>query len=123
MGTFATSCTTWPAGSILPWGYVDQPPLIAWIAWFLAHTIGQSLFAIRLLPALAISLSVYLASRVAQELGAGRFATIVAAVLMAIMPLALGTGHLFTMNAFDYPLWLALAWIVLRIANTGNPRL
>jgi 4-amino-4-deoxy-L-arabinose transferase-like glycosyltransferase len=53
------------------WGYVDQPPLIAWIAWLLAHTIGQSLFAIRLLPALAIGLSVYLSSRVARELGAG----------------------------------------------------
>jgi len=105
------------------WGYVDQPPLIAWIAWLLAHTIGQSLFAIRLLPALAIGLAIYLTSRVAQELDAGRFAMIVAAILMAIMPLALGIGHLFTMNAFDYPLWLALAWITLRIANTGNPRL
>jgi hypothetical protein len=105
------------------WGYVDQPPLIAWIAWLLAHTTGQSLFAIRLLPALAIGLSVYLTSRVAQELGAGRFAMIVAAILMAIMPLALSLGHLFTMNVFDDPLWLALAWITLRIANTGNPRL
>jgi hypothetical protein len=110
-------------GKHAAWGYVDQPPLIAWIAWFLAHTVGQSLFAIRLLPALAIGLSIYLASRLAQELGGGRFAMIVAAILMAIMPLALGIGHLFTMNAFDYPLWLALAWTILRIANTGNPRL
>jgi hypothetical protein len=105
------------------WGYVDQPPLIAWIAWLLAHSTSQSLFAIRLLPALAIGLSVYLVSRVAQELGAGRFAMIATAILMAIMPLALCFGHLFTMNAFDYPLWLALAWITLRIENTGNPRL
>ena len=105
------------------WGYVDQPPLIAWIAWLLAHSVGQSLFVIRLLPALAIGLAVYLTSRVAQELGAGRFAMIVAAILMEIMPLALGLGHLFTMNAFDYPLWLALVWIILRIANTGNHRL
>src|SRR6185437_1810731 len=35
------------------WGYVDQPPLIAWIAWLLQHTIGTSLWALRLLPALA----------------------------------------------------------------------
>jgi hypothetical protein len=105
------------------WGYVDQPPLIAWIAWLLAHTIGTSLFALRLLPALAIGLSVYLAAQVARELGGGRFAQIAAATFMAIMPLALGLGHFFTMNVFDNPLWLALAWIVLRIANTGNPRL
>src|SRR5271154_151776 len=35
------------------WGYVDQPPLIAWIGWSLQHTIGTSLWAVRLLPALA----------------------------------------------------------------------
>ena len=35
------------------WGYMDQPPLIAWIAWLLQHTIGVSLYALRLLPMLA----------------------------------------------------------------------
>ena len=35
------------------WGYVDQPPMIAWIAWLLQHTIGTSLYAIRFLPMLA----------------------------------------------------------------------
>src|SRR5262249_55559705 len=28
-------------------GYVDQPPLIAMIAWAVRHTLGQSLLAIR----------------------------------------------------------------------------
>ena len=37
----------------LDWGYVDQPPLIALIAWIVRHTLGTSLFAIRILPALA----------------------------------------------------------------------
>jgi hypothetical protein len=31
----------------LAWGYVDQPPLIALIAWLVRVTIGQSLWAIR----------------------------------------------------------------------------
>src|SRR3984885_6210615 len=35
------------------WGYVDQPPLIAWVAWLLQHTIGTSIRALRLLPAVA----------------------------------------------------------------------
>src|SRR5215475_12809880 len=34
-------------------GYVDQPPLIAMIAWAVRHALGQSLLAIRFLPALA----------------------------------------------------------------------
>ena len=35
------------------WGYMDQPPLIAWMAWLLKHTIGMSLYALQLLPMLA----------------------------------------------------------------------
>src|ERR1700736_2947230 len=37
----------------LDWGYVDQPPLIALIAWFARHALGSSLLALRLLPAIA----------------------------------------------------------------------
>src|SRR5215475_13035634 len=37
----------------LDWGYVDQPPLIALIAWLVRHALGGSLLSIRLLPALA----------------------------------------------------------------------
>ena len=37
----------------LDWGYVDQPPLIALIAWMVRSTIGDSLTAIRFLPAVA----------------------------------------------------------------------
>ena len=40
-------------GEHLAWGYVDQPPLIAFVAWFARHVFGSSLVSIRLLPALA----------------------------------------------------------------------
>src|SRR6266567_7389011 len=50
------------------WGYVDQPPLIAWISWLLQHTIGTSLYALRLLPALAVATTPWLTARLAREL-------------------------------------------------------
>src|SRR5277367_1136010 len=34
----------------LDWGYVDQPPLIALLAWMTRHTIGTSLPALMLWP-------------------------------------------------------------------------
>src|SRR4051812_19191569 len=40
-------------GRHLAWGYVDQPPLIAAIAWAGNLLFGESLYAIRFLPALA----------------------------------------------------------------------
>jgi hypothetical protein len=56
------------------WGYVDQPPLIAWITWLLQHTIGTSIWALRLLPALAGAASVICAGKLASELGGRRWA-------------------------------------------------
>ena len=40
-------------GEHLGFGYVEHPPLIGLIAWSVRHTIGDSLLAIRLLPAVA----------------------------------------------------------------------
>ena len=47
----------------LDWGYVDQPPLIAFVAWFARHAFGESLIGLRLLPALAGAALVWLTER------------------------------------------------------------
>ena len=49
----------------LDWGYVDQPPLIALIGWLVRVSLGQSLWAIRLLPALAGAAEVVLTALMA----------------------------------------------------------
>jgi hypothetical protein len=105
------------------WGYVDQPPMIAWVAWLLQHTIGTSLYALRLLPALAHATSIVLSGLLARELGGRRWAMFLAALATLMCPVALAFGHLFTMNAFDLVLWTAIAYYVARIVNTGNQRL
>src|ERR1700758_3009563 len=63
----------------LDWGYVDQPPLIAVVAWFARVVLGQSLAAIRLLPALAGTAEVILTALLARELGGGVLAQCLAA--------------------------------------------
>ncbi|WP_187148984.1 ArnT family glycosyltransferase [Candidatus Korobacter versatilis] len=105
------------------WGYVDQPPMIGWLAWLLQHTIGTSLYALRLLPALAHAGSIFLAGMLARELGGRRWAMFLAALATLMAPIGLAFGHLFTMNAFDPLLWVAIAYCVVRIVNTGNQRL
>src|SRR5262249_2038856 len=64
----------------LAWGYVDQPPLIAVIAWAVRLTLGQSLPAIRFLPALAGAVEVVLTALIARELGGRRFAQVLAEI-------------------------------------------
>jgi 4-amino-4-deoxy-L-arabinose transferase-like glycosyltransferase len=105
------------------WGYVDQPPLIAWITWLLQHTIGTSLWALRLLPALASAATVILAGLLACELGGRRWAIFLASLAALMAPVSLAMSQLFTMNAFDPPLWTAIAFLLIRIAKTGRQSL
>ena len=68
----------------LAWGYVDQPPLIALIAWISRHVLGNSLTAFRVLPILAGAVTVYLTGWLAGELGGGRLAQFVASVMPSV---------------------------------------
>jgi hypothetical protein len=102
------------------WGYVDQPPLIAWTAWLLRHTIGTSLWALRLLPALAGASTVILAGLLAREIGGRRWAMFLASLAALMAPVLLAMSHLFTMNAFDPLFWTGIAYLVVRIAKGGR---
>ncbi len=102
------------------WGYMDQPPMIAWIAWLLQHTIGTSLYAIRLLPMLADVGTIFVTGLLARKLGGGRWAIFLSALAVLITPIFLTFSHLFTMNAFDPLLWTLLAWLIVDIIQTDN---
>ncbi len=110
-------------GQHLDWGYVDQPPLIALAAWLVRHTIGTSLIAIHILPALCGAALIVLTGVIARELGAGRFGMFLAALASMCALIYWPLNHLFTMNAFEPLLWMGGAYLVIRIINTGNQKL
>ena len=107
----------------LAWGYVDQAPLIAFLAKFVRMTLGDSLAAIRLLPALAGAGLVLLSGALARELGGGRFAQGLAALAVVAAPGILSIDNLFTMNAFEPLFWIGCALLLVRIIQTGNEKL
>lgn len=105
------------------WGYMDQPPMIAWMAWLLRHSIGTSLYAIRFLPMLADVGAIAITALLTHKLGGRRWAMLFAALAVLVTPIFLTFSHLFTMNAFDPLLWTLLAWLILDLIQTGNQRL
>jgi len=105
------------------WGYVDQPPLICWVAWLLRHTIGTSIWALRVVPMLAGMGTITVTGLLARELDGRRWAVFLASLSALLAPVLLAFSHLFTMNALDPLLWTAIALFVVRIARTGNQRL
>src|SRR5215469_18082998 len=107
----------------LDWGYVDQPPLIALITWIARTVLGDSLPAIRFLPALAGAADVALTALMARELGGKRFAQALAAVCALVAPGVLAAHNFLSMNAFEPLFWMGCAWLYMRIVNSGNQKL
>jgi len=110
-------------GEHLDWGYVDQPPAIGLLAWLVRHTLGTSLLAIRIAPALAGAGLVVLTGLLAREMGGGRFAMGLSAVASGLAFVYVVLSYLFTMNAFEPLFWTGCAYLVIRIVKTGDQRL
>ncbi len=103
-------------------GYVDQPPLSVWLLAGIRTIVGDSLFAIRLLPALAGTALVFITGLLARELGGGRFAVTVAALCPLVAGHVLAASSIWSMNIFDL-LFMALAFFLFaRLINTKDPR-
>src|SRR5436309_5662146 len=88
-------------GQHLDWGYVDQPPLVAVAARLSRTLFGDSLSAIRLLPALAGAAKVVLAGMITREFGGRRWAVALACVAVLFAPIYLGIDNFLSMNAFE----------------------
>ena len=62
----------------LAFGYVDHPPLAMLLLKLVRMTLGESLLALRLLPALFGAVFVFLTGLITRELGGKRFAILLA---------------------------------------------
>lgn len=107
----------------LDFGYVDQPPLSILLLRFSEALFGDSLFAIRVLPALAGAATVALTGLIAHELGGRAWAVALAcaATLSALFYLAV--GNFFSMNAFESLFWMGAIYLLVRIINGASPTL
>lgn len=92
----------------LDWGYVDHPPLVAAATALWTALFGDSLAALRVLPALAGAAATVVVGSTARTLGGGRFAVLLAGFAASLAPVVLSLTSYLSMNAFDL-LFQALA--------------
>ena len=114
----------------LAWGYVDQPPLSIALLAVVRAVLGDSLVAIRLLPAVSGAATVFLTGLIVRDLHGGpgrrslgeggRFAQALACLCAVIAPVWLAVDHFFSMNAFDTFFWTLSAWLLLRALDEGR---
>jgi hypothetical protein len=109
-------------GHHLQAGYVDQPLLMGWLAALVRVTIGDSLVAIHVIPALACALIIVVAGLIARELGGGRLAQMVAGVAALFCLDFMATGSIFSMDVLDQLWWALASLIVARLLQSSAPR-
>ncbi|MGH2972979.1 MAG: ArnT family glycosyltransferase [Gaiellaceae bacterium] len=104
------------AGHHLQGGYVDFPPLTALLSALARTLFGWSLMGFRLFAVLAGAASIVVAALIARELGGGRRAQVIAAVVVGFSPVLVATNGLFQPVSFDSLATMIVLWLALRLA-------
>ncbi|HAB54363.1 MAG: hypothetical protein A2315_04765 [Ignavibacteria bacterium RIFOXYB2_FULL_35_12] len=104
-------------------GYVDHPPLSIYILAIWKWLFGDSMFAIRLVPAIISSLALFMLGIFTSRLGGGRAAIIISMLAYMLTPIFLGMNTIFSMNTFDFLFWITSAYFLLRIVREENKKL
>ncbi len=108
-------------GKHLAFGYVDQPPLIGWLAGLTDLFFHNALLGIHLIPALAVAALVVVAGLIARELGGGRFAQGLTAGATSVTVVFMATGSIFSMDILDALWWSLTAYVLVRLLRRGEP--
>ena len=106
----------------LAWGYVAYPPVTPFLGWLAMQFADVTPSSLRFLPSVAQSLVIVLTALIARDLGGDRRAQWIAAVAAAIAPLSLAASALYQYVAFDFLWWVLIAWLVVRLVKSDDPR-
>ncbi len=101
---------------------MDFPPGIAMAANAVRFLLGDSMTAIRMVPAVAGTLLLVLGVLIARELGGGRFAQGLTAMAFVLSPMFLRTASLFQPVVLDQLVWTAALYCLVRIGRSSEPR-
>lgn len=101
-------------------GYVDHPPLAPLVLSVFKFLFGESIYAIRILPGIASSLTAFISGLIAKEMGGNKTAQSIAAAGIIFSPLFAVLAGAYSMNAFE-PLLAALSlYFLVKMFNENK---
>jgi hypothetical protein len=106
----------------LDWGFVVYPPFTPLVERIGLSTFGVSLVGLRLFSVLAQAAVLIITAFMARELGGGKLAQFTASLAVAASALPMFEGTEFQYTTFDYLWWVLIAYFVIRLLKSGNPR-
>jgi len=111
------------ASEHLAFGYVDFAPFIAWLTRANRVAFGDSLHALRLLPALAFGAEVLLTGLITRRLRGKGWAVLLACSCVLAAPVILGNATRLSMNPLEPLFWMGCVYFLLRATNGPQPKL
>jgi 4-amino-4-deoxy-L-arabinose transferase-like glycosyltransferase len=106
----------------LAFGYVDHPPLSIILLALNRRLLGDSLPALRLLPALAMAMTVFITGMITRRLGGTQSAVFIASLAVIAMPVYLVMGSFYSMNALEIVLCATILYLTIRLLESEDPR-
>jgi 4-amino-4-deoxy-L-arabinose transferase-like glycosyltransferase len=107
----------------LDWGYVDFAPLTAWLLRLNGSAFGDSLHALRLLPAISAAVKIILTSLIAIELGADMYGIALACLCVLAAPVYLVIDNQFAANTFEPLFWMGCVYVLMLAIKSDRPRI
>jgi hypothetical protein len=106
----------------LAWGYVDFAPLVALLTRVSRFFLGDSLHAIRTLPAIAQGAQIVITGLLTRELGGKRFAIFLSCLCVLFAPVILGNATRLSMNPFEPLFWMGAVYLLVRAIHRDHPQ-
>src|SRR3984885_13957423 len=106
----------------LDWGFVAYPPFTAFLERIALEIFGVSVVGLRLFSVIAQAVATVATGWMAWELGGGRLAQVAAALAVATSGLPVFEATEFQYSTFDYLWWVLIAYFVIRLLKSEDPR-
>jgi len=106
----------------LDWGFVAYPPFTPFVERVGLQLFGVSMVGLRMFSVIAQAAAIVVTGLMTRELGGGRLAQVTAALAVATSGLPVFEGTEFQYSSFDYLWWVLIAYFVIRLLKTENPR-
>ena len=107
----------------LAFGYVDLPPLVPLLVAGSQAILGQSLFALHIVPALAGALTLVFVCLITREFGGKVFAILISALTFIAVPIWLSLDSIFCYDSIDQMVLAGFFFTLVIFLKTGNKRL
>jgi len=106
----------------LAWGYLSVPPFVGLAGKTASILLGNTVFAYKLLPALAGVLTLVIVFLMVKELGGKTWAIFIGGASYLLSPTFLHINALFQPVSFDVLFWTLLIYLTILLVRRSDPR-